>query len=110
MELIGCLDDDEGWAGDQVMRLEQAVDGRFRDEVALPVGERYCQFPWRQLRLIQGQLDDLAADIVRDTVPDPAGTAIAVFKTGLGKGPIAIVPAIECGRWNTPDGSVRPGG
>ena len=62
MELIGCLDDDEGRAGAQVVGLEQAVDGRFRDEVALHVGERYCQFPWRQLRLIQGQLYDLAAE------------------------------------------------
>ena len=101
MELIGCLDDDEGRAGDQVVGLEQAVDGRFRDEVALRVGERHCKFAWRQLRLIQGQLYDLAADIVRDTVPHPAGTAIAIFKTGLVKGSIAIVPAIECGRRNT---------
>ena len=29
LELIRSLDDDEGWTGDQVMGIEQAVDGRF---------------------------------------------------------------------------------
>ena len=52
MELIGGLDDDKGWAGDQVVGLEQAVDGRFRDEGALGIGKRHRQFPRRQLRLI----------------------------------------------------------
>ena len=30
LELIRGLDDDEGWAGDEVVRLEQAIDGDFR--------------------------------------------------------------------------------
>jgi hypothetical protein len=45
MEFVGGLDDDEGWAGDQVMGLEQAIDRGFRDEVALRVGEGDRQFP-----------------------------------------------------------------
>lgn len=59
MEFVGGLDDDEGRAGDQVMGLEQAIDRGFRDEVALRVGEGDRQFPGRQLRLVQRQLDDL---------------------------------------------------
>ena len=39
MELIGCLDDDEGRVGDQVVGLEQAADGRYRNEVALGIGK-----------------------------------------------------------------------
>jgi hypothetical protein len=54
VELIRCLDHDEGWAGDQVMRLEQAVDGRLGDEVALLLGEADRQLAWRQFRLGQG--------------------------------------------------------
>ena len=100
MERIGCLDDDKGWAGDQVMGLEQAVDGCCRDEIALGIGKRHRQFPRRQLRLIQSQAQDLVADIVRDTVPHPAGTTGAVLKTGFAEGSVAIVPSVECTRRN----------
>ena len=82
------------------MGLEQAVDGRFRDEVALGIGKRHRQFPRRQLRLIEGQVHGLAADIVGDAVPDPAGTTGTVFKAGFAEGPVAIVPPVECGRRN----------
>ena len=43
---LGCrLDDDEGRAGDQIMRLQQAVNRGFRYEVAPLVGEAHRQFP-----------------------------------------------------------------
>ena len=44
-ELIICLDDDEGWAGDQILSLQKPVNRGFRDEVALGVGEHDSQFP-----------------------------------------------------------------
>ena len=72
------------------MGLEQAVDGRFRDEVALGIGKHHRQFPRRQLRFIEGQVHDPAADIVGDAVPDPAGTTGTVFKAGFAEGPVAI--------------------
>jgi len=37
LELIRRLDDDEGWAGDQVVGLEQPVDGP-ADESVRPAG------------------------------------------------------------------------
>ena len=49
---------------------------------------------------IEGQVHDLAADIVGDAVPDPAGTTGTVFKAGFAEGPVAIVPPVECGRRN----------
>jgi hypothetical protein len=39
VEFLGCLDHDVRWAGDQVMRLEQAIDRVFGDEVTLMVSE-----------------------------------------------------------------------
>ena len=50
---------DEGRAGDQVVGLEQAINRGFRHEVALGIGEAHGQFPWRELRLVEGQDDDL---------------------------------------------------
>jgi hypothetical protein len=46
VEFVGRLDDDVGRAGDQVMRLEQAVDRGFRDEIALLV----CEAPGKLAR------------------------------------------------------------
>ncbi len=45
-ELVGGFDHDVGRAGDQVLGLEQAVDGRLRDEVAPLVGEAHRQLTW----------------------------------------------------------------
>ena len=94
-ELIGSLDDHEGRVGDQVVGLEQTVDGRFRDEVAPRVGERHGQFPVREFRLVQGYLHDLPADIVRDTVPYPARATGAVLKSSLAKGSISVIPSVK---------------
>jgi hypothetical protein len=41
VELLGRLDHDEGRTGDQVVRLEQAIDRGFGDEVALLLGEAH---------------------------------------------------------------------
>ena len=51
VELVGRLDHDEGRAGDEVVRLEQAVDRGLGDEVALALGEAHRQLARRQLRL-----------------------------------------------------------
>ena len=84
-ELIGCLDDHESGAGDQVVGLEKPVNRGFRDKVAPGVGKPDGQFPGRQLRLLQGKIDDLPPDIIRDPVPHPARAAVAILKTGVAK-------------------------
>ena len=99
-ELIGCLDDHESGAGDQVVGLEKPVNRGFRDKVAPGVRKPDGQFPGRQLRLLQGEIDDLPPDIIRDPVPHPARAAVAILKTGVAKGRKAIVPAIKGGLRN----------
>ena len=79
------------------MRLEQAVHRGFRDEVLPLVGEAHGQLARRQLRLIQGQLDDLAANLVGDAVPDPLGLGLAILQSLWAAGLVEIVPALEGG-------------
>jgi hypothetical protein len=71
LELVRRLDHHIGGAGDEVVRLQQPIDRSFRDEVLPLVGEPNGQFARRQLRQLQRQVDDLAADVVGNTVPDP---------------------------------------
>tara|TARA_E500000075_G_scaffold108117_1_gene101309 strand:- start:92 stop:262 length:171 start_codon:yes stop_codon:yes gene_type:complete len=52
------------------MRLQQPIDRRLRDKILPLVGESYGQLSRRQFWKIQRQVEDLAADIVRDPVPD----------------------------------------
>ena len=42
-ELTGGLDHDEGWAGDQIMRLQHAIHSGFRHKVPFLIRERHCQ-------------------------------------------------------------------
>ena len=95
LERIGGLDDDEGGAGDQIMGLQKPIHRGLRDEVALRVGELHRQFPGAEFRLLQGQVNDLVAHIVGNTVPDPTRAADAVLEAGEAKRTIAIVPSIE---------------
>ena len=64
-ERVGGLDDDIGRAGDQILSLEQPVDSGFRDEVAPLVGEAHRQLTRAEFRLLQGQGNDLLADLRR---------------------------------------------
>ena len=62
------------------MGLEQTVDRNLGDEITFRIRERHGQLPWRQLWLIQCQLNDLVSHNIGDAVPDPARTAIAIFE------------------------------
>ena len=97
LELVGGLDDDEGRAGDQVVRLEQAIDGSFRDKIAFGVGEGHRQFPRRQLRPVQGKLDDPVPHILGNAVPDPAGPWAAILERFDAAGQETIIPSVEGG-------------
>ena len=70
LELVCRLDHHIGRAGDQVMRFQQPIDRSLRDKILLLVGEPNGQLSRRQLWELQRQVDDLAADIVRDAIPD----------------------------------------
>ena len=52
--------------------LEQAIDRRFRDKIAFLVGEARGQFPRRQLRRVQCQIDDPLTHLVRDAMRSPS--------------------------------------
>jgi hypothetical protein len=61
------------------MRLQQPIDRSLRDKVLLLVGEAHSQPPRRQLRNLQCQRDDLAADIIGNVIPDTiwSGTVVS---------------------------------
>jgi hypothetical protein len=44
LEFVGRLHHDEGWAGDQIVGLEQPIDRCLRDKIAFDVGEAHRQF------------------------------------------------------------------
>ena len=75
---FGRLDHDIGRAGDEIVRLQQPIDRSFRDKILFLVGEAHGQLSRRQFGDLQRQIDDLAADIVRDPVPDTirSGTVV----------------------------------
>src|SRR3546814_253298 len=74
VELIGGLYHDIGRTGDQIVRLEQAVNRGFRYEVALLVGEAHRQFAGAEIGRVgfQRHFDDLVLDVVTDAVPHAA--------------------------------------
>ena len=87
------------------MGLQQAIDRCFGDEVALGVGEADRQLPRRELRALQGPVDDTLANLVRDPVPDTARSAVAILQAFQAEGSVAFVPS------NGMDGSPsRPSG
>ena len=97
LELGRRLDDDVGRAGDQVLRLQQPIHRRFRDEVALLVGEAHRQLARAQFRLAQRQFDDLGPDRLGDPVPDAIGPRAVIGERLDPAGAIAIIPAVERG-------------
>ena len=54
---VGCLHQDEGRAGDQIVRLQEPIDRGSRDTVALLVDEGDRQLPRRQRRFFERELN-----------------------------------------------------
>ena len=94
-ERLGRLDHDEGWAGDQVMRLQQAVDRGLGDEVALAIGEAHGQLARRQRRLLDRQLDDALAHVIGDAVPDAVRPRRAIGQRLRPAATVSVVPAVK---------------
>jgi len=47
LEFIGGFDDNEGWAGNQIMGFQQPIYRCFRDKIAFLIGKAHGQFPGR---------------------------------------------------------------
>src|SRR5262249_36113106 len=71
------------------------MDRSLRDKVLLLVGEAHCQPPRRQLRNLQCQSDDLAADIVGDAIPDTIWSGTVVSQRLRAAFTISVIPAVE---------------
>src|SRR5204862_2889162 len=92
------LDADEGWAGNQIVGLEQPIDGRFRDKITFCIGEAGGQLAWRQLRHLQRHGEDALAYSIGDAVPDAIWPRRLIFERLRSAGTIPVVPAVER-RW-----------
>ena len=101
LELIARLQDDEGGTGDQIMRLERAIHRGFRDKIAFFIRERHGQLAWRQFRLLQRQFHNLALHFGGNPVPDVLRLGRLILQSNLPALQISVIPAIECGAWNT---------
>ena len=73
LERLGRFDNDIGRAGDQIVRFREADKPSLRRKRFCLVREasRDRQFPRAEFRLNAAQVDNLAADSLWDTVPDP---------------------------------------
>ena len=80
------------------MGLEDAIGGRFRDEVPLRVGEAGGQFAWRRGGFVQSQLHLPVADVVRNPVPDLARPGPVILKALGATGPIGRILPVNVGR------------
>src|SRR6202795_3324679 len=91
LELLCRLDHHIGRAGDQVVRLQQPIDRCLRDKILPLIGEPYRQLSRRQLGNLQRHIDDLAANIVRDAIPDAIRPGPVISQRLRPSGTIAIV-------------------
>src|SRR5258708_6851412 len=107
-EAIGRLHQDEGRAGDQAMVLQEPINGGFGHKAALRVREVDGELTRRQVRLLKGQIDDRRFDLVRDLVPDPPRSRLAILQSFDPALLVSAVPVVER-RSRDPDRSQCPG-
>ena len=79
------------------MRLQQPVDRSFGYKILPFVGEAHGQLSRRQLREFQRQIDDLVANVLRDTVPDTIRSGTVVIQRLRPTRTVAVIPAVERG-------------
>src|SRR6516225_6771735 len=63
------------------MVLQEPINGGFRHKAALCVREVDGELTRRQVRLLKGQIDDRRFDLVRDLVPDPPRSRLAIHQS-----------------------------
>lgn len=94
-ELVRRLEYDERWAGDHIIGFQHAIHRGFRNKIALLIGKRHRQLAWLQLRLPQGEVDNLAFHLIRHAAPDLLWLGRSIFRTSFTPIQITSVPAIE---------------
>ena len=100
LEPIRRLQHDEGGACNKVLGLQQPVYGRFGHVVAVHIGVFDRQFPGRQRRLGQGQIDDRRGPLRRDPVPRPLRSRRAIRQRHHAALGIAPLPTVKRGSGN----------
>src|SRR3546814_16172903 len=88
---------DIGRTGDQIVRLEQAVNRGFRYEVALLVGEAHRQFAGAEIGRVgfQRHFDDLVLDVVTDAVPHAARRRWPILSRLRPAPTITVIPTVR---------------
>ena len=80
-EAIGRFHQDEGRARDQAVVLQKPINASLGYKAALGVREVDGELPGRQVRLLEGQVNDRRPDLVGDLVPDPSRSRLAILQS-----------------------------
>src|SRR5436309_359879 len=90
------------------MVLQEPINGGFGHKAALRVREVDSELTRRQVRLLKGQIDGRRFDLVRDLVPDPPWSRLAIRQSFAPALLASAVPAVER-RSRGADCRLRPG-
>src|SRR6516162_7732797 len=77
------------------MVLQEPINGGFLHKAALCVREVDGELTRRQVRLLKGQIDDRRFDLVRDLVPDPPRSRLAILQSFDPTLLVSAVPVVE---------------
>ena len=84
------------------MVLQEPINAGLGHKAALRIREVDGELTRRQVRLLKGQIDDRRPDLVRDLVPDPTRSRLAVFQSFDPSLLVTPVSVVEC-RSRDPD-------
>src|SRR5262249_5992757 len=85
----------DGRGRHQAMVLQGAINGGLWHQAALCVREVDGELTRRQVRLLKGQIDDRRFDLVRDLVPDPPRSRLAIHQSFDAALLVSAVPVVE---------------
>src|ERR1700728_2078618 len=77
------------------MVFQEPINGGLGHKAALRVREVDGELTRRQARLLKGQIDDRRPDLVRDLVPDPPRSRLAIFQSFDPALLVTAVPFVE---------------
>src|ERR1700745_1995330 len=77
------------------MLLQEPIDSGLGHKAALGVREVDGELPGRQVRLLKGQIDDRRPDLLRDLIPDPSRSGLAVLQSLAPPPRVPPIPAVE---------------
>jgi len=77
------------------MVLQEPINAGLGHKAAVRVREVDGELTRRQVRLLKGQIDDRRPDLVRDLVPDPPRSRLAIFQSFDPALLVTTVPVVE---------------